>query len=89
MFYPGAFDDGNPRKGGTFDIIDETKHDVTDDVAAFKLADQPSPGKFGLFYQVSRPTKNELEQKWIDDTQSKLGGASQKDILKKRFEAMR
>ena len=30
-----------------------------------------------------------LEQKWIDDTQAKLGGASQKDILKKRFEAMR
>ncbi len=89
MFYPGAFDDGNPRKGGAFDIIDETQHDVKDDVAAFKLADLPSPGKFGVFYQVNRPTKNELEQKWIDDTQAKLGGVSQKDILKKRFEAMR
>ena len=89
MFYPGAFDDGSPRKGGVFDLIDETQHDVKDDVAAFKLADLPSPGKFGVFYQVNRPTKNELEQKWIDDTQAKLGGASQKDILKKRFEAMR
>jgi 2-oxoglutarate ferredoxin oxidoreductase subunit beta len=89
MFYPGAFDDGNPRKGGVFDVIDETQHDVKDDVAAFKLADLPSPGKFGVFYQVDRPTKNELEQKWIDDTQSKLGGASRKDILRKRFEAMR
>jgi 2-oxoglutarate/2-oxoacid ferredoxin oxidoreductase subunit beta len=89
MFYPGAFDDGNPRKGGAFDVIDEAQHDVKDDVAAFKLADLPSPGKFGVFYQVSRPTKNELEQRWIDDSQAKLGGASQKDLLKKRFEAMR
>ncbi|MCE9519778.1 MAG: pyruvate ferredoxin oxidoreductase [Verrucomicrobia bacterium] len=89
MFYPGAFDDGNPRKGGAFDVIDEKQHDVKDDVAAFKLADLPSPGKFGVFYQVKRPTKNELEQRWIDDSQAKLGGASQKDILKKRFEAMR
>jgi 2-oxoglutarate ferredoxin oxidoreductase subunit beta len=89
MFYEGSFDDSNPRKGGVWDIIDETQHDVTDDVAAFKLADLPAPGKFGVFYQVSRPTKNALEQKWIDDTQAKLGGASQKDILRKRFEAMR
>jgi len=89
MFYPGAFDDGNPRKGGVFDVIDETQHDVKDDVAAFKLADLPSPGKFGVFYQVNRPTKNEMEQKWIDDSQAKLGGASRKDILKKRFETMR
>lgn len=89
MFYPGAFDDGNPRKGGAFDVIDESQHDVKDDVAAFKLADLPSPGKFGVFYQVNRPTKNDLEQKWIDDTQSKLSGVSPKDILKKRFEAMR
>jgi 2-oxoglutarate ferredoxin oxidoreductase subunit beta len=30
-----------------------------------------------------------LEQKWIDETQAKLGGASQKDLLKKRLETMR
>lgn len=89
MFYPGAFDDSTPRKGGTFDIIDETQHDVTDDIAAFKLADNLAPGKFGVFYQVKRPTKNASEQKWIDDTQAKLGGTSQKDLLRKRFEAMR
>ena len=89
MFYSGSFDDSTPRKGGVYDIIDETQHDVTDDVAAFKLADLPTPGKFGVFYQVQRPTKNELEQKWIDATQSKLGGLSQKDILKKRLETMR
>ncbi|HEY1083947.1 MAG TPA: thiamine pyrophosphate-dependent enzyme [Prosthecobacter sp.] len=89
MFYQGSFDSSTPRKGGVYDIIDETQHDVTDDVAAFKLADLPAPGKFGVFYQVERPTKNDLEQKWIQDTQAKLGGLSQKDILKKRLEAMR
>jgi 2-oxoglutarate ferredoxin oxidoreductase subunit beta len=89
MFYPGAFDDSTPRKGGTFEIIDETQHDVTDDVAAFKLSENLLPGKFGVFYQVNRPTKNALEQKWIDDTKAKLGNVSQKDLLRKRFEAMR
>lgn len=89
MFYDGAFNDSTPRKGGVYDIIDETQHDVTDDVAAFKLADLPSPGKFGVFYEVQRPTKNALEQRWIDDTRGKLGGASQKDLLKKRLEMMR
>jgi 2-oxoglutarate ferredoxin oxidoreductase subunit beta len=62
---------------------------VKDDIAALKIADEPSPGKFGVFYQVERPTKNAMEQKWIDDTQSKLGGVSQKEILKKRLETMR
>jgi 2-oxoglutarate ferredoxin oxidoreductase subunit beta len=89
MFYEGSFDDSTPRKGGTYEIIDETQHDVKDDVAAFKLADLPSPGKFGVFYEVQRPTKNALEQKWIDDTQAKLGGTSQRDLLRKRFETMR
>ncbi len=89
MFYAGAFDDSWPKKGGTWETIDETQHDVTDDQAAFKLAENLAPGKFGVYYQVNRPTKNALEQKWIDDTQSKLGGMSQKDILKKRFETMR
>ena len=89
MFYEGSFNDSTPRKGGVYDIIDETQHDVKDDVAAFKLADLPSPGKFGVYYQVDRPTKNALEQKWIDETQAKLGGVSQKDLLKKRLETMR
>jgi 2-oxoglutarate ferredoxin oxidoreductase subunit beta len=89
MFYEGSFDDSWPKKGGAFNIIDETEHDVKDDIAAFKIADEPSPGKFGVFYQVERPTKNAMEQKWIDDTQSKLGGVSQKEVLKKRLETMR
>ncbi len=78
MFYPGAFE-----------LVDETQHDVADENAAFKLAENLFPGKFGVYYQVNRPTKNALEQKWIDDTQAKLGGTPQKEILRKRFEAMR
>ena len=89
MFYSGAFDSSTPRKGGVFETIDETQHDVTNHVDAFRIADNLNPGKFGVYYQVERPTKNALEQKWIDDTQAKLVGVSQKDILRKRFEVMR
>lgn len=89
MFYPGAFDDSWPKKGGAFETVNETEHDVTDETASFKLAENLAPGKFGVYYQVNRPTKNALEQKWIDDTQAKLSGTSQKEILRKRFEAMR
>lgn len=89
MFYPGAFDSSTPRKGGVYELVDETQHDVTNEVAAFDLAGDLAPGKFGVYYEVNRPSKNELEQKWIDDTQAKLGGVSQKEILRKRFEAMR
>ncbi|MES2598317.1 MAG: thiamine pyrophosphate-dependent enzyme [Verrucomicrobiota bacterium] len=89
MFYEGSFDDSTPRKGGTYEIIDEAQHDVKDDVAAFQLADLPSPGKFGVFYEVQRPTKNALEQKWIDDTQAKIGDTPQRELLRKRFETMR
>lgn len=89
MFYEGSFDDSTPRKGGTYQIIDETQHDVKDDVSAYKLADLPSPGKFGVFYEVHRPTKNHLEQIWIDTSKAKLAGTSQKEILRRRLETMR
>lgn len=89
MFYEGSFDDSTPRKGGTYDIIDETQHDVKDDVAAYKMADLPTPGKFGVFYEVKKPTKNHLEQIWIDTTTAKLAGTSQKEILRRRLEIMR
>ncbi len=89
MFFPAAFDDSQPRKGGVWDTIDETQHDVTDEGAAFKLADLPAPGKFGLYYQTQRPTKNTSEWNYMAETQAKLGGATQKDLLKKRLEVMR
>jgi 2-oxoglutarate/2-oxoacid ferredoxin oxidoreductase subunit beta len=89
MFYPGAFDDAVPRKGGVFDLIDESHHDRESEVEAWKLADLPAPGKYGVFFETRRPTKNELENQWITDTQAKMKGAAQKDLLRKRFEAMR
>lgn len=99
IFYPGAFDAGNPRKGGEFDLIDERKwddtpedevrHDVTDDDAAFALASLDFPGKFGVFYEVDHPTKNQLEQRWIDASREKVKGASAKQLLSERFAMMK
>ena len=98
-FYPGVFDPANPRKGGQFKLIDEKKydntpedearHDITDELAAYKLAGDAFPGWFGVFYQNDRPTKNSLEKKWIESTRAKLGGASDLDILQKTFDRMK
>jgi len=99
IFYPGAFDDGNPRKGGAFDVIEEKKwdnspedaerHDVSDENAAYRLASLQYPGKFGVFYETDRPTKNQLEQQWIDTTREKVGQATAKDLLGTRFASMK
>jgi 2-oxoglutarate/2-oxoacid ferredoxin oxidoreductase subunit beta len=98
-FYPGAFDAGNPRKGGEFKLIDEKKwddspedesrHDVTDEIAAYRLANAPFPGYFGVFYEIDRPTKNALEQKWIEASRAKTGHATDLDILQKTFDRMK
>ena len=100
VFYKGSFDDGNPRKGGVFEEIDEKKwdntseddkrHDVTDEKSAYELAGLQYPGKFGVFYEVDDvPTKNHLEQKWIEESRTKIKGASPKDLLEKRFSLMK
>lgn len=99
VFYPGAFDDGNPRKGGVFDLIEERKgdgspedaerHDVSDENAAYRLASLQYPGKFGVFYEIDRPSKNQLEQQWIESTREKTGGASATELLTKRFVSMK
>ena len=98
-FYPGAFDSGNPRKGGEFNVIDEKKwdgtpedeqrHDITDEIAAYKLANLPFPGMFGVFYESDRPTKNALEKKWTDATRAKLGSPSDLALLQKTFDRMK
>src|SRR6476660_8747660 len=98
-FFPGAFDPANPRKGGAFSLIDEKKydntpedelrHDVTDELAAYKLAQLPFPGVFGVFYESDRPTKNALEKKWIDTTREKLGHPSDLALLQKTFDRMK
>jgi len=73
---PWAFDAGNPRKGGAFSLIDERKWDnspeeggrhdarpdVTDEIAAYRLASLPFPGVFGVFFELDRPTKISREQ---------------------------
>ena len=87
-FYPGAFDAAIPRKGGTFPEIPAT-HDVTDEYAAYKLADETWPGAFGIFYQVQRPTKNANEAKIIGDHRSKVEGLADWEILKKNFDRMK
>lgn len=98
-FFPGAFDAGNPRKGGEFKVIeekkwdntpeDEARHDVTDEIAAYRLANLPFPGLFGVFYHVDRPTKNSLEKKWIDETRAKVGNASDQDLLQRTFDRLK
>jgi 2-oxoglutarate ferredoxin oxidoreductase subunit beta len=98
-FYPGAFDPANPRKGGTFGLIDEKKwdgtpedelrHDVTDEIAAYRLADVPFPGLFGVFFENDRPTKNALERKSVENTRSKLGNPTDIELLQATFDRMK
>src|SRR5213595_1521679 len=98
-FFPDVFDPANPRKGGSFELIqekkwdntpeDELRHDVTDELAAYKLAQLPFPGVFGVFYQSDRPTKNALEKKWIESSREKTGNASDLQLLQKTFDRMK
>ncbi|HUJ72343.1 MAG TPA: thiamine pyrophosphate-dependent enzyme [Verrucomicrobiae bacterium] len=83
-FYPGAFDAANPRKGGAFTLV-PADHDVTDELAAYKLAMESFPGYFGVFYQVQRPTKNALEGKLIADAKAKAENATPVELLQKTF----
>ena len=87
-FYEGAFDPSNPRKGGTFTLVPET-HDVTDENAAYKLAAEPFPGHFGIFYKVNRATKNGNEAKINASMQEKFKGLKDWEILKKNFDRMK
>lgn len=98
-FFPGAFDAANPRKNGQFQIIeektwdgsaeDEARHDVTDEIAAYKLAGLPFPGLFGVFYDAARPTKNALEQKWINSSREKSRHASDLELLQASFDRIK
>jgi 2-oxoglutarate ferredoxin oxidoreductase subunit beta len=98
-FFPDVFDPANPRKGGSFEVIqekkwdntpeDELRHDVTDEVAAYKLATIPFPGVFGVFYETDRPTKNSLEKKWIEQTREKIGNPSDLEVLQKTFDRIK
>ncbi|MCX6966680.1 MAG: thiamine pyrophosphate-dependent enzyme [Verrucomicrobia bacterium] len=98
-FFPDAFTSANPRKGGEYNIIeekkwdqtpeDELRHDVTDEAAAYRLADRPFPGLFGVFFQVERATKNDLEDMWIDSVRLKTSHCSDLEILQQSFDRMK
>ena len=87
-FYEGAFDASNPRKGGVFNLVPAT-HDVTNEFAAYKLADEPFPGVFGIFYKVNKPTKNTKEAALNSAAMEKVKGLKDWQILKKNFERMK
>jgi 2-oxoglutarate ferredoxin oxidoreductase subunit beta len=87
-FYPGAFDAATPRKGGVFNEVPKD-HDVSDEYAAYKLADTAWPGLFGVYYKTQRPTKNANEQAIIQDLQGKTAGLEPWQILKKNFDRMK
>ena len=87
-FYEGAFDASNPRKGGVFNTVPDT-HDVTDEVAAYKLAGEPFPGYFGIFYKSNRPTKNANEARIIAAGREKAKGLKDWQILQKNFDQLK
>lgn len=89
MFFPGSFDSSIPRKGGVYDIIDEEKHDKESMAEAMALTVDLDPGKFGVYYETHRPTKNELEGAWVTKAQAAVAGKSDQDILRDRFAGMR
>lgn len=99
-FYEGAFDAAVPRKGGKWTVIEEKKndgtpedasrHDVTDEVAAFKLAQQEWPGSFGVFYEnKGRKTKNALEAGIVAKARERTKNASDLQLLQSTFAKMR
>ncbi len=98
-FFPGAFDAGIPRKGGEFKLIDEKKHDgtpqdeerheLTDENAAYRLADIEWPGVFGVFYECKRSTKNEMENTLVVKSRQKTGDVSALELLRSTFKRMK
>ena len=87
-FYDGAFDASNPRKGGSFKEVPKD-HDVTDELAAYKLANEPFPGSFGVFYKVTKPTKNAKEADIQKSMMEKVKGLKDWQILQKNFDRMK
>ena len=87
-FYEGAFDSANPRKGGAFNEVPKN-HDVTDELAAYKLAGADFPGNFGVLYKANKPTKNAREAEINASFQSKFTGLKDWQILQKTFDRMK
>ena len=66
-----------------------TTHDVTNELAAYKLADEAFPGYFGLFYKVNKPTKNTKEAGINAATMEKFKGLKDWQILQKTFDRLK
>ena len=62
---------------------------IADELAAYKLAGEPFPGNFGIFYKVSKPTKNAKEAEIVKSFQSKVTGQKDWQILQKNFDRMK
>jgi 2-oxoglutarate ferredoxin oxidoreductase subunit beta len=77
-----------PRKGGVFKEVPK-EHDVTDELAAYKLAGDPFPGYFGIFHKVSKPTKNAKEAEINRGMMDKVKGLKDWQILQKSFDRMK
>ncbi len=78
----------NPRKGGVFNLV-PADHDVTNEMAAYKLADEPFPGHFGIFYKNTKPTKNTKEAEINKSLMEKVKGLKNWQILQKNFDRMK
>jgi 2-oxoglutarate ferredoxin oxidoreductase subunit beta len=87
-FYPGAFDPADPRKGGEFPEVPES-HDKTNELKAYELAEKAFPGYFGIFYQKSENTKNDMEDQIGARAQLKTQGLKDWEILKQSFSRMK
>jgi len=87
-FYEGAFDSANPRKGGAFNTV-PADHNVSDEMAAYKLADEAFPGRFGIFYKTNRPTKNANEARINATHQERVKGLKDWQILQKNFDRLK
>ena len=54
-----------------------------------KLASEPYPGYFGLFYRMNKPTKNAKEAGLSEKARDKVKGLKDWQILQKTFDAMK
>ena len=58
-------------------------------MAAYKLADAPFPGHFGIFYKNNRPTKNKLEADINASMRAKVAGKKDWEILQATFNRLK
>jgi hypothetical protein len=58
-------------------------------VAAYRLADSPFPGYFGIFYRTTRPTKNANEAQIHAAAMQKVKGLKDWEILQQSFKRMK